>query len=192
MKKIITSTLILVAITLVAGLALAAVYEVTKEPIAEAEYRAKMEAYRAVMPDAADFTALELTDTDLPAGVAVDEVMTAVTADNATVGYVVKTTSANGYGGNITVAVGILPDGKILAVSVISQSETAGLGAKCTEDGFTAQFAGLFGTVEYTKTGEEGKVDALSGATVTTSAVTEAVNAALSYVNQHILVGEEG
>lgn len=192
MKKIITSTLILVAITLIAGLALAAVYEVTKEPIAEAEYKAKMDAYRTVMPDAADFTEVELAAADLPAGVTVDEVMTAVTADNATVGYVVKATSANGYGGNITVAVGILPDGKILAVSVISQSETAGLGAKCTEDSFTSQFAGLFGTVEYTKTGEEGKVDALSGATVTTNAVTEAVNAALCYVSQHILTGEEG
>ena len=191
MKKIMTSTLILVAITLIAGLSLAAVYEITKEPIAEAEHKAKMDAYRTVMPDATDFTETELAATDLPAGVTVDEVMTAVTADHATVGYVVKTTSANGYGGNITVAVGILPNGKIQGVSVISQSETAGLGAKCAEDGFTSQFAGLFGTVEYTKTGEEGKVDALSGATITTSAVTEAVNAALSYVNQHIFTGEE-
>ena len=52
--------------------------------------------------------------------------------------------------------------------------------------------SGLFGTVEYTKTGEEGKVDALSGATITTKAVTEAVNAALTYVNQYMLTGEEG
>jgi electron transport complex protein RnfG len=191
MKKIITSTLILVAITLIAGLALAAVYEVTKEPIAEAEYKAKMEAYRTVMPDADNFAEVSLTATELPAGVTVDEVMTA-TAGNESVGYVIKATSANGYGGNITVAVGILPDGKILGVSVISQSETAGLGAKCAEDSFTNRFAGLFGTVEYTKTGEEGKVDALSGATITTNAVTEAVNAALTYVNQHILTGEEG
>ncbi len=192
MKKIITSTLILVAITLIAGLALAAVYEVTKQPIAEAEYKAKMDAYRAVMPDAADFAELEPATTSLPAGVTVDEVMAAVSGDNATVGYVVKATSSNGYGGNVTIAVGILPDGKILGISVISQSETAGLGAKCAEEGFTSQFAGLFGTVEYTKTGEEGKVDALSGATITTNAVTEAVNAALGYVNQHILAREEG
>lgn len=191
MKKIITSTLILVAITLIAGLALAAVYEVTKEPIAQAEYTAKMNAYRAVMPEAQDFTPMEILDTDLPAGVTVDEVMTAVSEGN-TVGYVVKATSANGYGGNVTVAVGIQPDGTILAVSIISQSETAGLGAKCEEDSFKSQFSGLFGSVEYTKTGEEGKVDALSGATVTTAAVTEAVNAALGFVNQHILTGEEG
>ena len=191
MKKIITSTLILVAITLIAGLALAAVYEVTKEPIAQAEYTAKMNAYRAVMPDAQDFTPMDLQETDLPAGVTVDEVMTAVSG-GSTVGYVIKSTSANGYGGNVTVAVGIRPDGTILAVSVISQSETAGLGAKCEENSFTSQFAGLFGSVEYTKTGEEGKVDALSGATVTTAAVTEAVNAALGYMNLHILTVEEG
>ena len=192
MKKIITSTLILVIITLVAGLALAAVYEVTKAPIAEAEYKAKMNAYRTVMPEAADFTEVELTDGAYPDGVTVDEVMMAVTADGEALGHVVKSTSSNGYGGKITVAVGILPDGSILAISVISQSETAGLGAKCTDSGFTGQFAGLFGTVEYTKTGEEGKVDALSGATITTKAVTEAVNAALTYVNQYMLTGEEG
>lgn len=192
MKKIITSTLILVAITLIAGLALAAVYEVTKEPIAVAEYNAKMNAYRAVMPAAADFTEVELTDGAYPDGVTVDEIMTAVTADGEKLGHVVKATSSNGYGGKITVAVGILPDGSIQAISVISQSETAGLGAKCTEPKFTEQFAGLFGTVEYTKTGEEGKVDALSGATITTKAVTEAVNAALTYVNQYMLTGEEG
>lgn len=192
MKKIITSTLILVVITLIAGLALAAVYEITKEPIAEAEYKAKMDAYRAVMPDAAEFTELENTAADLPAGVSVDEIMKAVSTDAATVGYVVKATSANGYGGNVTVAVGVLPDGRILGVSVISQSETAGLGAKCAEEGFTSRFAGLLGQVEYTKTGEEGKVDALSGATVTTAAVTEAVNAALKQVNSIISSGEEG
>lgn len=191
MKKIITSTLILVAITLIAGLALAAVYEITKEPIAEAEYKAKMDAYRAVMPDAADFTAVEQLPSELPAGVTVDEIMKAVSESSATVGYVVKATSANGYGGNVTVAVGVLPDGKILGISVISQSETAGLGAKCAEDSFTSQFAGLFGQVAYTKTGEEGKVDALSGATVTTAAVTEAVNAALDQVNRIISSGEE-
>lgn len=192
MKKIITSTLILVAITLIAGLALAAVYEVTKDPIAQAEYQAKMNAYRAVMPEAEDFEAQDLqTLEDLPAGVTVDEVMTAVQGDT-TVGYVLKATSANGYGGNVTVAVGLRTDGKILAISVISQSETAGLGAKCADQAFTDQFAGLFGTVEYTKTGEEGKVDALSGATVSTAAVTEAVNAALAYADQYILNGEEG
>ncbi len=191
MKKIITSTLILVIITLIAGLALAGVYEVTKEPIAQAEYEAKMRAYRTVMPDAESFLDMELKEVeDLPTGVTVDEIMTAAQGEN-TVGYVIKATSANGYGGDITVAVGLLPDGKILAVSVISQSETAGLGAKCADSTFTDQFAGLFGTVEYTKTGEEGKVHALSGATVSTSAVTEAVNAALSYAEQHVLHGEE-
>ena len=104
MKKIITSTLILVAITLIAGLALAAVYEVTKEPIAVAEYNAKMNAYRAVMPAAADFTEVELTDGAYPDGVTVDEIMTAVTADGEKLGHVVKATSSNGYGGKITVA----------------------------------------------------------------------------------------
>lgn len=197
MKNIIKSTLILVAITLIAGLALAAVYEMTKEPIAAAEQAAREEAYRAVMPEAMSFSSVPVTlapASGLPAGVTVDEVLCG-TADGTTVGYVAITTSANGYGGDITVAVGVMPDGSLCGISIISQGETAGLGAKCTSEDFTGQFAGISGGhVEFVKTGktEPNQIDAISGATVTTSAVTEAVNAGLSYVHEYLLTIEEG
>ncbi len=218
MKKIISSTLILVAITLIAGLALAAVYEITKEPIAAAEQAAKENAYRMVMPKATGFSAVSADSAqwplDLEGGIRINECLFATrdltkAADTPTeaislpaevdsfaetgapvpaniIGYVISVTSSNGYGGDITLAVGILRDGTISGISVISQGETAGLGAVCAEDKFTSQFAGIKGFVEYVKNGktEPNQIDALSGATVTTKAVTEAVNAAVAYVNE--------
>ena len=94
-----------------------------------------------------------------------------------------KDVLAKCYGGDITLAVGILFDGTVQGISVISQGETAGLGAVCAEEKFTGQFSGIKGVVEYVKTGktEPNQIDAISGATITTKAVTEAVNAAVAY-----------
>ena len=87
MKKIISSTIVLVIITLVAGLALSAVYELTKEPIAAAEEAAKQNAYRMVMSEADAFVPQSIPSE----GSAVDECLIAQKAD-ATVGYVAVTT----------------------------------------------------------------------------------------------------
>ncbi len=190
MKKIITSTLILVAITLVAGLALAAVYEVTKDPIAEAERKAEKKAYSMVMPEGTTFLAFGVEEAahypvDAGNGITINKMLTACDDAGNFIGYAVNVTSPGGYGGDITVAVGILADGTITGISVISQSETAGLGAVCAEEKFTGQFAGIQGFVEYVKDGktEPNEIDAISGATITTKAVTEAVNAAIEHVH---------
>ncbi len=187
MKKIISSTLILVSITLIAGLALATVYEVTKAPIAAAEETAKQNAYRMVMPDAASFLAVGVLEAQqYPVdreGILINECLTATDAAGNFIGYVINVTSPNGYGGDITVAVGVRSDLTIQGLSVISQSETAGLGAKCADADFTGQFTGIQGAVGFGKTDlpEENRIDAISGATITTQAVTEAVNEAVSY-----------
>ncbi len=202
MKSIIKSTWVLVAITLIAGLALASVYEITKEPIAEAEKKAREDAYRVVMPDATGFIAVgQLEESAYPVemdnGITIDACLCATTTEPSEsssgtfnyeiVGYVVNVTSPNGYGGAINLAVGILRDGAISGISVISQSETPGLGAVCAEKKFTDQFKGIRDVVEYVKTGktEPNQIDAISGATKTTSAVTEAVNAARAYVAEY-------
>lgn len=215
MKKILSSTLILVAITLIAGIALATVYEITKDPIAAAEEAARQEAYRMVMPDADVFEEQELKADAIepPAGVRIDACLLASayfdrddllssviikpedtdtdTTDDIllSIGYVVNVTSSNGYGGDITIAVGIKRyDNRteIKGISVISQSETAGLGATCVEKSFTDQFTGISDHVKYTKTGKTDphEIDAISGATITTKAITEAVNAALTYITE--------
>lgn len=184
----------LLVITLVAGLALSAVNEITKEPIAKAEETARLEAYETVFPDA-EFETPQDLDALLEGGQAaidsvgltgctVSDILYANYANGERIGYVVAAVSPNGYGGDISVAVGI--DAKtstITGFSVLSNSETAGLGARCTEDEFVSQFAGKDATsIEYVKGGGAAgnQIDAISGATVTTNAVTEAVNSALA------------
>ena len=193
MKKTIKSTLILTAITLIAGVCLALVYQITKEPIRRAEEAAAMAAYEDVFPgQVISDQGPEWLPTAEPApvdGVTIDEYRFAYDGD-AFAGIALRVTSQNGYGGAVTVAVGVDTDGKLTGISVISQSETAGLGANCEKPDFTAQFAGISGTVVWTKTGKSApnEIDALSGATVTTKAVTEAVNTGLAFA-QSLLKG---
>lgn len=200
MNKIIKNTLILTIITLVAGTLLGLVYEVTKAPIAVAEENAKQKAYKTVLSDAAnfetyaDFDESEAAKALKEAGYTADditEVAVAKDADGEDMGYVVTVTSHEGYGGDIVVSVGILSDGTVKGIEMLTIAETAGLGMKATEPAFKDQFKDK--QVEkfaYTKTGEKGddKIDALSGATITTNAVTNAVDSALVYF-QNVLGG---
>ena len=138
MNKILKNTLILTAITLIAGLGLGLVHEITLNPIAQAQEKAKKEAWQAVFPDA------KL---------------------------------------DIQVSVGIQSDGTVTGVSFLSISETAGLGMKAKEPSFYEQYVGKNPTkFAVSKDGGDGEqIDALSGATITSRAVTGAVNAALGY-----------
>ena len=198
MKNIIKNTLILTAITLVAGILLGLVYEITKEPIALAKEAAKKEAYQQVMADADAFDGLELIDEAIKevkdtvesSGCTINEVVEAK-SNGETVGYVVTTTTSEGYGGEIQISVGMLTDGTVNGVAILSIGETAGLGMKATEEDFYSQYAGK--NVEFfsvTKTGasSDNEIDALSGATITSNAMTKAVNSAVVYY-KHALGG---
>ncbi len=187
MNKIIKNTIILTLITVLSGVGLGLVYEITKEPIAQAQEAAKKEAWQAVFPDT-DVNAFEAVDLDDKAAA---EAIKAVGA-NATVdevckagedGYVVTTTDKEGYGGDIQITVGITADGTVNGISILSISETAGLGMKAKEPAFYTQYEGKQ-TEKFavSKDGGEGEpIDAISGATITTRAVTNAVNVALAY-----------
>lgn len=187
MNKIIKNTVILTLITLIAGLGLGFVYEITKDPIAQAQEDAKKKAWQEVFPET-DMNAFEALDVDQAAA---DAAIKAIGA-NATVdevckagedGYVITTTSKEGYGGNIQITVGITADGTVSGISILSISETAGLGMKATEPAFYGQYEGKQ-TEKFavSKDGGEGEpIDAISGATITSRAVTGAVNVALAY-----------
>ena len=187
MNKIVKNTMILTAITLIAGLLLGVVYEVTKAPIATANEKAKKEAWQAVFPDA-DLNDFEAIDVDekistsvadsLGEKVAVDEVCSV--GDE---GYVITVTDSEGYGGDIQVTVGITSDGTVNGVSILSISETAGLGRKAKEPSFYEQYEGVQTSQFYvSKDGGDGEpIDAISGATITSRAMTGAVNEALGY-----------
>ena len=101
-------------------------------------------------------------------------------------GYVLTVTDHEGYGGDIQFAMGVRSDGTMNGISFLSISETAGLGMKAAEEGFMKQFENKnVEKFQYTKNGAsvEGDVDAISGATITTNAVVNGVNAGLYYIS---------
>lgn len=187
MNKIIKNTVILTLITLIAGICLGAVYEITKEPIAQAQDAAKKEAWQQVFPDA-DVNDFEPIDVDQKAAdKAIKDLGVKATIDEVCTvgeeGYVVTATDKEGYGGDIKITVGITADGTINGISILSISETAGLGMRATEPAFYEQYQGKQAEkFVVSKDGGDGEpIDALSGATITSRAVTGAVNAALGY-----------
>jgi len=98
-------------------------------------------------------------------------------------GYVITVITHEGYGGDIQFTMGVNNDGSLNGISLLSISETPGLGMQA-EDVLVPQFAGRSAyPFEYTKTGAaaENQIDAISGATITTNAVTDGVNAGLYY-----------
>ena len=186
-KKIVKDTLALVVIALAFVLCLAVVYALTKQPIADAEFNEKIAAYQEVCPGAETFEDFEVkTTVSADGNVKINEVKLAKNADGDNVGYVLLITTNQGYGGDVTLSMGVLADGSIAGVKVISMSETPGLGAKCTDEGWISQFKGISGEVAYTKDGKvkDNEIDAISGATYTTEAVVGAVNFGLEVMGE--------
>lgn len=178
--------IVLFVVALISVAILAVLNQVTMEPIAQAEAAAKQEAYMAVYPaDEFKEVSADYTSPEPEAKVTVNTVLEAYKGGEQ-VGYVVDATSPNGYGGDVQIAVGITNEGEITDFTVIAAaSETPGLGAKSTEEEFQSQFAGLSALqpVEFSKTGanrDNNEYDAISGATITSTAVKQAVNEAIA------------
>ena len=197
MKNMLKDTAILLIITLISGAILGFVFELTKEPIALQEEKAKQEAYKEVFTDAASFEVM--TDPDEAAMTAVaaeggytqtsvNEVAKAVDGSGSVLGYVITVTSHAGYGGDIKFSMGVRSDGTLNGISILSISETAGLGMRA-EEVLKPQFAEKQ-VVQFsvTKTGaaSDDQIDAISGATITSNAVTNAVNAGLYYYQNEL------
>lgn len=181
-KKIIRDTLALVIITLVAAVCLSFVHELTADTIEAAKAAERTASYREVFPEAADFKAIEQSFGKNPVdGVEIGEALYAVDAEDNIIGCVISSTSANGYGGNITLSVGVDTQWVITGMKVTSMSESPGFGSHCQDEDFQEQFKGISGEVVYVKSGktQPNEIDMISGATFTTSAVTDAVNGAL-------------
>lgn len=194
--KLIKDALILFAITLVAGLGLGAVYGITKEPIEQANYNIQQEAYRTVFPDATQFEDLSDFDSEKASEIAaeagypddtIEGCVQAIGEDGSLLGYVISATDPNSYGGDVTLSVGVTLDGIVNGYSITTINDTAGLGMKAKEDAFSSQYANKqVEAFTVTKTGatSEDQIDAISGATITSNAVTNAVNASLAYYRE--------
>ncbi len=187
---------IIVVITLIAGLVLGGVYQLTKEPIAEQKRIKKQKACQEVFAEAASFAEAEGFDTKAAASVLaaeypsqdIDEVMAAQDGAGDTLGYVLTVTTHEGYGGDIQFTMGITNEGALNGISLLSIAETPGLGMRA-EEVLKPQFNGKSAEkYEYTKTGAvaENQIDAISGATITTNAVVNGVNAGLYYFQNEL------
>ena len=163
-----TLTLFLIT-TIVAGL-LGLVNYVTADTIAEQIAQKAENAMRQVL-EADGYEPLDVPE---------DSAVTAAYRAGDK-GYVVRV-APNGFGGAIDMMVGVDKAGAVTGVAIVSQSETASLGANCTREDFRAQFTGKTGTLSVSKDG--GEIEALTGATVTSRAVTEGVNTALEFVQE--------
>ncbi len=196
-KKIVHDALVLTAFTLVLGLILGGVYAITKEPIAAAEYETAQKAYRTVFSSADSFEALEDFDKKAATGVvtsagykdSIDDIEVAKDAGGETLGYVITVTAKDASQDTITYAVGIQNDGTVNGYSITSIAETPGLGAKAVEEAFYSQFNNKnvdeFTVVKQTP-GDDSEIESISGATITSRAMANGVNAALYYFRQEL------
>ena len=192
-NKIIKDALALTLITLVAGVALGGVYEITKDPIAKQEAQAKAEAYEQVFTDAAAFEEVKMDDTLLQTirdqldqegykAQSIEEIMRAEDQSGEMLGYAFTVVTSEGYGGDIRFSMGVQNDGTLNGISILSIGETAGLGMNADTPAFKDQFVGKqVEKLQYTKNWatQDDEINAISGATVTTNAMTNGVNAGL-------------
>lgn len=192
--------LILFAITLVSGICLGFVYDVTKGPIEQATIAANNKTYREVLSAAESFETAEGSEETIQAtaeefgtlgygSVAIESVLEGKDASGNVVGYVINSLSKNSYGGAVKLSIGFDMDGTITGVGIREISDTPGLGLKAKEPAYRDQFLGKNADVlTVTKSGAaaDNEINAISGATITSDATTNAVNAALYYLHNYM------
>ena len=147
-------------------------YALTKEPIAAAAAEKTSRAIAQVLPH---FTQVEYNE---------EGHYYKATDGDTVVGYAIESTTV-GFGGNLSLLVGVTPDGIVYNTSVLSHSETPGLGAKCTTDQkFISQWRGFDPSVKKLSVKNDGgDVDAITASTITSRAYTLAVENALKTFN---------
>ncbi len=194
--------MVLCVITLFAGVALSGVYEMTKDAIEAQKVAAQAAAYREVCPQAENFATDPYYDDvidDMDGEVYgtafgksyIDQVVLGTdTAGNLT-GYVVSVTSGDGFDGNIKMSVGFDMEGTVLGIAFTEINETAGMGMLCAEPEFKDQFNGvLTDAFILNKAGgsvADNEIDSVSGASVSSEAIVNAVNAAIDFYHAYLI-----
>lgn len=191
MRELIKPAFSLLVFCLVVALSLSVMNYTTSSVIAErARYDAEAKR-KEVLPSSDKFEVINKWENKTSDSKIIKEVYRAASQEK-TSGYVFVT-SPKGYGGEIQVTVGVNLEGKITGVKIGDNKETPGLGTKAAEPGFTGQYAnrkaGLKFSVVKKKPSADNEVQAISGATITSKAVTSAVQAASDLAAQ--LIKEE-
>lgn len=201
-KKIVHDALILTAFTLVLGFVLGLVYEITKEPIAAADAATAQAAYKEVFEEADSFEAYAGFDKEAALSLMeengyndeITDVQTAKGSDGSTLGYVITVLAKDGSQANITFSVGIAADGTVNGYSITSIAETPGLGDKAKTEEFSGQFrkkqVEKFEVVKQAPA-SDSEIEAISGATITSKAMANGVNASITYFKNILEGGAE-
>ena len=186
----------LTVVSVLVALLLGGVNALTADQIAENERRAVESAMLEVMPEAKQF--VDYTD-KLEAKETIRFVRRAMGDGNQALGHVVQV-ATSGFGGTMELIVGVTMEGTVTGVSIISHAETPGLGAKAGDAAFLTQYLEKDGSVQVVKgAAGDGEVSALTGATITSEAVTQAVREAVAaaaeaayYPDRAVIVAVEG
>ncbi len=182
-----TPTAVLAIICVVVTLALSSANLLTEDTIAELQLKKEKEAMAKVMDGEYEEITETIKDTEVTYNI--------VSKDGKIIGYIFKT-AAKGYGGEISVMTAINPDASVASVEILDASgETPGLGQNVTKENFYTRFIGMSGDIVVAKAGTADKtkneIDAWTGATISSKAVTEAVNQSLDYAEEIIVKGDK-
>lgn len=177
MKETLRLVVVLTLICVIAGVLLAWVNTLSAGPIAEAQRAERMQAITLVLPpydNAPDsnVAAVEYKGRTWSFYVA--------RSNGAYAGAAFESTSRNGYGGNITVMVGVNANGKVHGIEILEQKETPGLGARIEDKGFRNRFEGRdIRSTTWAVKKDRGDIDQITAATISSRAVVEAVREGL-------------
>ena len=180
MKENIRLGLILLLITGVAAFLLGGAFEITKAPIAASIEADKQATMKEILPTADKFEKADVKISDK-----VSEVNAGMKGTEIA-GYAIKV-APKGYAGPVEIMVGLSTDGKVTGIKILSHTETPGLGANAPEPKFSDQYKNkpTKGKLEVVKTvpSKDNQIQALTGATITSKAVTLGVNDAIDFYN---------
>lgn len=189
LRDIVKPTIVLFLICASVTLALAYTNLMTKDKIDEVAKLEEQNARKEVLSSAESFEEVQDLDKVINGNADLGLVKKAFVAKKGeeVVGSVFLVES-KGYGGPMTITVGIDSEGKITGVKIGNNNETPGLGSKAKDKPFISQFAGIIpkdslSVVKGGKTKDE-QIDSISGATITSKAVTKAVQSALDVSNE--------
>lgn len=191
MKDVMKIALRLIIITLIAGLLLGLTYAVTKDAIANQEKIAAQAAREKVLASADSFEIMDIASKATDKYEAIKEVYIGKDAQGEDAGATVNLI-VNGFNPNLNITVGISKEGVIEGVEIGSLEETPGLGAKAQDDSFLSQFKGKGDLLSVVKTApaKDTDVQAITGATITSKAVTNAVNTAREFFSEYVKGGK--
>lgn len=191
MKDILKMVFVLACICVLAGALLAVIDSVTREPIAAAMREEKMKAMRRVLPGY-DNDPMACTNVVVENGDA--WVFHVARKDGEFAGAAFEAASGEGYGGTVRIMIGAGADDAVLGLEILQHAETPGLGARITESGFRNQFRDRsIGDTVWTVKSDGGDIDAVTGATMSSRAVLDALRRGLDvYIRNREEVAASG